>query len=113
MNCSVLCTAPLSSRCFSFVSRCDLASAPVMLMARQFGPARDSVALGLFAAATLSLIVAITDIAVKNGAMTSAEAGPLVIAGVLSVVLFPIVASGLRGPHAASGAAPFFDHDGL
>jgi Kef-type K+ transport system membrane component KefB len=86
---------------------------PVMLMARPLGSTRDSVALGLYGATTLSLIVAITDIAVKNGAMTSAEVGPLVIAGVLSVVLFPIVASGLLGARPASRGATYPDHDGL
>jgi Kef-type K+ transport system membrane component KefB len=90
-----------------------VARLPVMLMARRFCSARDSVALGLYGATTLSLIVAITDIAVRNGAMTSAEVGPLVVAGVLSVVLFPIVASGLLGPRAASRGATYSDHDGL
>ena len=86
---------------------------PLMLIARRFCPARESVALGLYGATTLSLIVAITDIAAKNGAMTPGEVGPMVIAGVLSVVLFPIMASGLLGPRAASRAATYTDHDGL
>jgi Kef-type K+ transport system membrane component KefB len=90
-----------------------VARLPVMLMARRLGSARDSIALGLYGATTLSLIVAITDIAVRNGAMTSAEVGPLVVAGVLSVVLFPIVASGLLGPRGASRGATYSDHDGL
>jgi hypothetical protein len=84
-----------------------------MLMARPLGSARDSVALGLYRATTLSLIVAITDIAVKNGTMTSAEVGPLVVAGALSVVLYPIMASGLLGTRAASRGATYSDHDGL
>ncbi|MFO1313072.1 MAG: cation:proton antiporter [Burkholderiales bacterium] len=86
---------------------------PLMIMARSLGSARESVALGLYGATTLSLIVAITDIAAKSGAMTPAEVGPLVIAGVLSVVLFPIVASGLLGPRPVSRGATYSDHDGL
>jgi len=86
---------------------------PVMLLAGRFFSARESVALGLYGATTLSLIVAITDIAAKDGVMLPGEAGPLVIAGVLSVVLFPIAASGLLGTRAASRAATYADQDGL
>lgn len=68
-----------------------VARLPLMLMARHLASARDSVALGLDGATTLSLIVA----------------------GVLSVVLFPIVASGLLGPSPASRGATYSDHDGL
>jgi hypothetical protein len=53
-----------------------------------------SLALGLFSATTLSLVVALTDIAVKRELMTAADAAPLVAAGMLTVVLFP--ALGLR-----------------
>lgn len=90
-----------------------VARVPLMLMARPLGSARDSIALGFYGATTLSLIVAITDIAVKSGAMTEVEVGPLVVAGVLSVVLYPIVASALLGAHPASRAATYSDHDGL
>ena len=88
---------------------------PLMLMSRRIGTGRESVALGLYAATTLSLIVAMTDVAVKTGAMQPQEAGPLVVAGVLSVVLFPMLASvvlGARGAGRAS-ARPAHDHDSL
>ena len=90
-----------------------VARLPLMLMARSLGSARDSVALGFYGATTLSLIVAITDIAAENGVMTPAEVGPLVVAGVLSVVLYPMVASGLLGSRPASRGASYSAHDGL
>ena len=50
--------------------------------------------LGLFSATTLSLIVALTEIAMSHGLMTPAETAPLVAAGMLTVILLP--ALGLR-----------------
>jgi Kef-type K+ transport system membrane component KefB len=86
---------------------------PLMLMSRRIGTGRESVALGLYAATTLSLIVAMTDVAVKSGAMQPQEAGPLVVAGVLSVVLFPMLASVVLGPGRAARTAAGQDHDSL
>ena len=61
-----------------------------------------------------ALIVAITDVAVKTGAMQPQEAGPLVVAGVLSVVLFPMLASVLLGPGRVGGrTSARQDHDSL
>jgi hypothetical protein len=71
------------------------------------------VALGLYSATTLSLIVAMTEVAVKNGAMQPQEAGPLVVAGVLSVVLYPVLASGVLGPRGARRGGAYHDHDSL
>lgn len=89
-----------------------IARVPLILLARTAGSARASAALGLYGATTLSLIVAITDIATRNGAMTAAEVGPLVVAGVASVMLFPMAASSLLGTRPPS-AAPYATHDGL
>jgi hypothetical protein len=86
-----------------------------MFMRRRVGTGRESVALGLYAATTLSLIVAMTDVAVKAGAMQPQEAGSLVVAGVLSVVLFPMLASVVLGPRGAARAParPEPDRDAL
>jgi hypothetical protein len=86
-----------------------------MIMTRRIGTGRESIALGLYAATTLSLIVAMTDVAVKTGAMQPQEAGPLVVSGVLSVVLFPMLASVVLGPGVSgrASARPDHDHDGL
>ena len=70
---------------------------PLMLMSRRIATGRESVALGLYAATTLSLIVAMTAVAVRSGAMQPQEAGSLVVAGALSVVLFPMLASVVLG----------------
>ena len=71
---------------------------PLMLMSRRVNTGRESVALGLYAATTLSLIVAMTEVALKAGAMQPQEAASLVVAGVLSVVLCPMLASVVLGP---------------
>jgi hypothetical protein len=86
---------------------------PLMLMSRRVNTGRESVALGLYAATTLSLIVAMTDVAVKTGAMQPQEAGPLVVAGVLSVVFFPMLASAVLGSGSSGRASARQDHDSL
>jgi Kef-type K+ transport system membrane component KefB len=90
-----------------------VARLPLMLLARSVAPMRDSMALGLYGATTLSLIVAITDIASRSGAMAAAEVGPLVVAGVLSVMLYPIAASWLLGQQLCPRQTTYSDHDGL
>jgi hypothetical protein len=60
-----------------------------------------------------ALIVAMTDVAVKTGAMQPQEVGPLVVAGVLSVVLFPMLASVVLGPAGSGRASARHDHDSL
>ncbi|QDP95037.1 cation:proton antiporter [Microlunatus elymi] len=57
---------------------------------------RDRLALGLFAAAGLPLIVVITSVGVKAGQLDAAHAAALVLAGVLSVLIFPIVGGRVR-----------------
>ena len=86
---------------------------PLMIMSRRIGTLRESVALGLYAATTLSLIVAMTDVAVTAGVMQRQEAGSLIVAGVLSVVLFPMLASMMLGTAAPRRASAYHDHDSL
>jgi len=61
---------------------------------------RDRTRLALYSATTLPLLVAITTVEMEVGAMQADNAAALVGAGVLSVVLFPFIASRLsrRGP---------------
>jgi len=61
---------------------------------------RDRTRLALYSATTLPLLVAITTVEMEVGAMQAENAAALVGAGVLSVVLFPFIASRLsrRGP---------------
>jgi Kef-type K+ transport system membrane component KefB len=86
---------------------------PLMLMSRRICTDRESIALGLYAATTLSLIVAMTAVAVRSGAMHPQEAGSLVVAGALSVVLFPMLASVVLGPGKAGRPSTPQVHDSL
>jgi len=67
---------------------------PALLFRREL-PGPQVVALGLYSATSLSLIVALTGTAVKHGLMTQATAAPLVGGGLLSVLIFPIIGTRL------------------
>jgi len=86
---------------------------PAALLYRRALPGREVVALGLFSATTLSMIVALTEIAVTQGAMLPKEASPLVMAGVLSVVVCPILALTAMGAGEVRIARPFDDRGSL
>lgn len=58
---------------------------------------RDRVALGLLGATGLPIIVAVTAIGVDQGMLPSGIAAALVGAGMLSVLLFPVIGMGLHG----------------
>jgi Kef-type K+ transport system membrane component KefB len=75
---------------------------PTFIVHRRLTGTRNGVALALFSATALPLIVAITTIGVDTGRMRPANATALVAAGMLSVLVFPVVASSLRkqpSPH--------------
>jgi Kef-type K+ transport system membrane component KefB len=61
---------------------------------------RDVGALALLQAAALPLLVVITTIGIETGRMRSDNAAAMVGAGLLSVVLFPIIALAIRTPDA-------------
>ena len=60
----------------------------VVLLRRSLG-ARGAAAVALASATTLSLVVVITQVAVEAGVTTAAQVSPLVVAGMLTVILFP------------------------
>ena len=66
---------------------------------RVLGP-RQSMALGLMSATTLSLIVVLVEIGLHRGLLTPAEAAPMVAAGMLTVIMFPTLAAVLAGSSA-------------
>ncbi len=68
--------------------------------------ARDVRALALLQAAALPLLVVITTIGIDTGRMRSDNAAAMVGAGLLSVVLFPIVALAVRAPEPPVVAHP-------
>lgn len=57
---------------------------------------RERAKFSLYVATALPLLVAVTEIEVRNGAMLDANAASIVGAGVLSVLIFPAVAAALR-----------------
>jgi len=77
--------------------------APALLYARVL-VGRDRAALALLSSTSLPLIVAITAIAVDGGRMETDTAAALVGAGMLSVLLFPLLALAVRArPRSAGG----------
>jgi Kef-type K+ transport system membrane component KefB len=78
---------------------------PALILYRGELDRRARQALALFSAAQLPLVVAITAIAVDVGKMDPATAAALVGAGILSTLIFPIVALRLRGGVATADAA--------
>ena len=74
--------------------------APVLLLHRRDLPRYQLVPLALFASTALPLIVVITTIGVEEGRMRPVNAAALVAAGMLSVLLYPMIARALlrRGP---------------
>jgi hypothetical protein len=71
--------------------------APALLLYRGVLDARDRGALAFYSATELPLVVAITSIAVGAGHMKTSTAAGLVGAAMLSTLVFPFVASALRG----------------
>jgi Kef-type K+ transport system membrane component KefB len=80
---------------------------PALLGLRANG-ARPTVALGLLQATSLPFIVAATQIGVVLGKLSSVTAAALVCAGLLSVLIFPLLALGLlrRNDPTSAPAAP-------
>jgi Kef-type K+ transport system membrane component KefB len=67
----------------------------VFLVFRSRLPGREPLQLALFAATGLPLIVAITEIGLSTGVMRSENAAALVGAGLLSVLVFPMLGSAI------------------
>jgi Kef-type K+ transport system membrane component KefB len=71
--------------------------APVLLLYRHAIPSRDRLPLALTSATGLPLIVAVTQIGLSEGRMLPQNAAALVGAGMVSVLVFPMLALQLRG----------------
>ncbi len=69
--------------------------APVLLYGQNLAP-EDKIPFALYSATGLPLIVIITEIGVSSGAMASDRAAVLISAGMISVLLFPILAARAR-----------------
>ncbi|AWB95726.1 cation/H(+) antiporter [Agromyces badenianii] len=79
---------------------------PSLLAAPEGSSRRDLAATALFGATGLPIIVAVTAIGVDNGDLPSGTAAALVGAGMLSVLLFPLIALTLRKNRADAEAVP-------
>ena len=73
-----------------------------MLLLRRSLGTRNAAAVALLSATTVSLIVVIAQVAVKEGVMPASQATPLVVAGMLTVILFPAQGFRLAGVARAS-----------
>ncbi|HWM16164.1 MAG TPA: cation:proton antiporter [Microbacterium sp.] len=82
---------------------------PSMLAAPAGSSRRDRVAVALLGATGLPIIVAVTAIGVDEGILTTANAAVLIGAGMLSVLLFPLIAMTLRGERTTPVATQFED----
>jgi Kef-type K+ transport system membrane component KefB len=69
---------------------------PVWLVHRRSAPGGEAVAIALYAATALPLIVAITTVGVETDRMRPSNAAALVAAGMVSVLVFPVVAAAVR-----------------
>lgn len=84
---------------------------PSALLAPPGSPPRDRISMGLFGSTALPIIVAVTTIGVEAGDMDSGTASALVGAGLLSLVLYPLIAiaiarGGARRPRQESNLRP-------
>jgi Kef-type K+ transport system membrane component KefB len=70
---------------------------PLMWLLRGALPGGGAAGAGFLSATTLSLVVVLTQVAVEAGVMPSSEAAPLVGAGMLTVLLFPLLGLKLAG----------------
>ena len=80
--------------------------APALLLYRRELDSRDRMALAIFSATQLPMVVAITTIAVEEGHMRSSTAASLIGAAILSTTIFPIVGLRLRGGRAGEAGSP-------
>ncbi len=83
---------------------------PSLLVYRHVLPARQRVEMTFITATTLPLLIALVDIGQQDGIMLPANGAALVGAGVLSVVVFPLIAVSLHRsaafPPADTGITP-------
>ena len=82
---------------------------PSMLAAPAGSSRRDRLSIAFLGATGLPIIVAVTAIGVDEGVLRTADAAVLVGAGMLSVLLFPLIAMSLRGERITAVSAPLED----
>lgn len=103
---AVLATVPLFAVLFLAVR-----GLPTFLAHRRALGGRDALALGFMSASALPLLVVITTVGVGAGVLPPANAAALVVAGIVSVLVYPMVAERLRGDVPVPGGAERTDED--
>jgi Kef-type K+ transport system membrane component KefB len=84
---------------------------PALLSIRRLGK-RQTAASGLLLATSLPIIVTATQIGQATGLMTPVTAAALICAGLLSVLIYPVIALGLlRVESSVTRGAPIADND--
>jgi Kef-type K+ transport system membrane component KefB len=86
---------------------------PSLLVYRRILPARQRIEMTFITATSLPLLIALAEIGQQDGVMLPATAAALVGAGVLSVLIFPLVAVGLhrRAPSVPANVGTRSDPD--
>jgi Kef-type K+ transport system membrane component KefB len=86
---------------------------PSLLVYRRILPARQRIEMTFITATSLPLLIALAEIGQQDGVMLPATAAALVGAGVLSVLIFPLVAVGLhrRAPSVSANVGTRSDPD--
>lgn len=82
---------------------------PSTLAAPEGSSRRDRLSIALLGATALPIIVAVTAIGVDEGILSTAASALLVGAGMLSVLLFPLIAMSIRGERTVRTAEPVED----
>jgi Kef-type K+ transport system membrane component KefB len=79
---------------------------PSLLISRKELPVRQRVEMTFITATALPLLVALAEIGLRDGKMLPANAAAIVGAGVLSVLVFPAVATALARKEGRAQGAP-------
>jgi Kef-type K+ transport system membrane component KefB len=82
---------------------------PSMLAVPAGATRRDRVSMAFFGATGLPIIVAVTGIGVSEGVLDTSDAAVLVGAGMLSVLLYPLIAMTIRGERSVPATAALED----
>ncbi|GAA2997465.1 cation:proton antiporter [Microbacterium aurantiacum] len=82
---------------------------PASLAAPADADRRERVAVGFFGATGLPIIVAVMGIGVDEGVLTSGQAAMFIGAGMLTVLLFPLIGMAVRGQRVRRSAEPVED----
>jgi Kef-type K+ transport system membrane component KefB len=79
---------------------------PALFVYRKVLPARQRLEMTFITATTMPLLIALAEIGLSDGVMLKANAAALVGAGVLSVLIYPLIAVALARRDCRSGPEP-------